>query len=132
VVAAVLVPVLSVALLASMIALPLGLALLLALGFVAFMGYAVAVLVVGRLVVPRGSRTLGFLVGWATLRAVGLIPVASGITFAVAAVAGVGAMVVATWRARGPSEAGRHRPGRGVPPAEPETVVEGNTSSRFA
>jgi hypothetical protein len=132
--AALLVPVLSIALLASVFALPLGLALLLALTFVAFLGYAVAVFAVGRRVVPRGSRALAFLAGWAILRAIGLIPVVSGITFALTAVAGVGAVVVATWRARGPVR-GKHRPGRAATTPDGEDVievVEEETSSGFA
>jgi hypothetical protein len=130
-----LVPVLSIALLASVIALPLGLALLLALTFVAFVGYTVAVMAVGRRVVPRGSRTLGLLVGWAILRGIGLIPVVSGITFALAAVAGIGAVMVATWRARGPAGRGKHRAGRAATTSGGEDVidvVEEETSSGFA
>jgi hypothetical protein len=133
--AAALVPLVSLALLASVIALPLGLALLLALTFVAFVGYAVAVMAVGRRVAPRASRTLGFLAGWAILRAIGLIPLVSGITFAVAAVVGVGAVLVATWRARGPAERGKHRPGRTASTSEGEDVmdvVEEETSTGLA
>jgi hypothetical protein len=133
--AALVVPVLSIALLASVIALPLGLVLLLALAFVAFLGYAVTVFAVGRRVVPRGSRVLGLLAGWAILRAIGLIPVVSGITFALAAVLGVGAMAVATWRARGRAGRGKHRPGRGGTTPDGEDVidvVEEETSSGFA
>jgi hypothetical protein len=133
-VAALFVPVLSVALLASLIALPLGLALLLALTFLAFMGYAVAVMAVGRRVVPRGSRTLGLLAGWAILRAIGLIPVVSGITFGLAAVAGIGAVVVATWRARGRAGRGKHRQGRAATSDGMDVVdvVEEEASSGFA
>jgi hypothetical protein len=132
--AAVFVPVLSIALLASVVALPLGLALLLALTFLAFMGYAVAVMAVGRFVVPRGSRTLGLLAGWAILRAIGLIPVVSGITFGLAALAGIGAVVVATWRARGRAGKGKHRPGRAATPdgADVVDVVKEESSSGFA
>jgi hypothetical protein len=132
---ALVVPVLSIALLASVFALPLGLALLLALAFMAFVGYAVAILVVGGRVAPRGSRTLGFLAGWAILRAVGLIPVVSGITFTIGAVTGVGAVVVATWRARVPSGRGKHRPRRAAPGSDRDTVIdvfEEETSSGVA
>jgi hypothetical protein len=131
----VLVPVVCVALLASVVGLPVGLAALLALALISLLGYAVAAIVLGRRVVHAGSRLLSFLVGLAILRAVGLIPVASGVTFGLAAIAGVGAAVVAVWRARGRSDAGKHRPGRAAPvsgPAQVVDVVEEETSTGLA
>lgn len=104
-------PVAVVLLAASLVALPLGLVLLLAFGLVAFVGYVVAAYAIGRAIRPApANRAVAFVVGWAIVRAVGAIPVVSGVTFAVAAVYGVGAASVAAWRAR--ETAGRHRGGR--------------------
>ncbi|MBI3647723.1 MAG: hypothetical protein HY240_03055 [Actinobacteria bacterium] len=125
------VPAVAVALLASVLGLPLGLALLLGLGLLAFVGYTWAALIIGRALVKEAARPLAFLAGWAVLRAVGLIPVVSGVTFALAAVGGVGAMTVATWRARGrsrePARGGRHRARRATPS---EDVVLEEEASR--
>jgi hypothetical protein len=122
--ATVVVPVVSVALLASVVGLPLGLALLLALAFAGLVGFVVAALALGRRLVPGRSGVLAFLVGWAILRLIGSIPVVSGIVFAAAAVVGVGGIVVATWRTRGRGRGGKHRPGRVVREVDREPVVD--------
>jgi hypothetical protein len=111
--AAVLLPVVAAALVLSLVALPLGLVLLLAFAFVLFVSYTWTIWVVGRLLVRERGRVLPFLAGWAIARAVGLIPVASGVTFGLAAAFGLGAMTVATWRARGVTRrrGGSHRRG---------------------
>jgi len=102
------VPVFVVLLLASLVALPLGLVTLLAFGFVGFVGYVLAAYAIGRSIRPSPANRAGvFAVGWAILRAVAAIPVVSGVTFALAAAYGVGAAAVTTWRAR--ATAGRHR-----------------------
>ena len=46
------------------------------------------------------SRFVPFLVGWAILRAVALIPIAGLLGWLAATVFGLGAVVVAAWRAR--------------------------------
>jgi len=102
------VPVLSIISIASLVGLPLGLAVLLAFVLVAFVGYALAAYVLGRLLWRRSERrVLAFVIGWAILRAVALIPFVSGLTWAAGAVFGVGAAAVATWRVRGAG--GKHR-----------------------
>jgi hypothetical protein len=102
------VPVAVILLLASLVALPLGLVTLLAIALLAFLGYVVSGYAIGRaLRPPPNNRALAFGAGWLILRAVAAIPVVSGVTFALAAVFGVGSAAVATWRAR--STAGRHR-----------------------
>jgi hypothetical protein len=132
--AAVLVPAIAVAFLASVIALPLGLAAILALAFLVMLGYAFGAMLIGRIVLRGRSRTTCFLVGWVILRAVGLIPIVSGITVALVAVVGIGASLVATWRARGRSLGGRHRPGRATSAGYDPVVdlVEEEPSTGFA
>jgi hypothetical protein len=132
--AAVLVPAIAVAFLASVIALPLGLAAILALAFFVMLGYAFGAMLLGRIVVRGRSRSTCFLVGWVILRAVGLIPIVSGITVALVAVVGIGASLVAIWRARGRGLGGRHRPGRATSAGHDPVVdlVEEESSTGFA
>ena len=97
--------------LASVVAAPFGMAVLLALGGLLSVGYAWSVWVVGRLLVgPPRSRALAFLVGWAAARAVAAVPGLGGATWVGGAVFGLGAATVAAWRARG-RRRGRHREG---------------------
>lgn len=105
------VPVIVLLALASLVALPLGLVTLLALAMVAFVGHDMSAYAIGRAIRPAPrNRALAFGIGWLALRAVAAIPIVSGITFALAAAFGLGAVAVATWRAR--AIAGRHRGGR--------------------
>ncbi len=112
-------PVLGLAAVVSLVGLPFGLALLLALAFLFSVGYAYFAWILGRLLWrPPRNRTLAFVFGWSIVRAVALVPVVSGITWASGALFGLGAMTVATWRAR--QAGGRHREGRGTQvPAAP-------------
>jgi len=115
------IPVIAVVAMASLVVLPLGLAVALAVALAAFVGYGLAGYAVGRLVWTNPERqVVAFLVGWGALRVVGLVPYVSGVTFVLAAAFGLGAAAVATWRAR--SERGRHRGRRAALP--PERVPE--------
>jgi hypothetical protein len=112
------IPILAVLAMASLVALPLGLAVVLALALAAFAGYALAGYALGRLVWTNPERqVVAFLVGWGALRLVALVPFVSGVTFVLAAALGLGAAAVATWRAR--SERGKHRERRVAVPSEP-------------
>jgi hypothetical protein len=104
------IPLITIAVAATVLGLPLAILVALALGLVLFAGYVVAIAVAGRVLVaePR-SPWLAFLAGWAVFVVVGLVPVVSGIVWTLAAVFGVGAMAVATWRGRGSVRRGRHR-----------------------
>jgi hypothetical protein len=84
-----------------LLGIPLGLAILLALFLLYAVGYTMSAWFVGRLVM-RGSakRPLAFFIGWLILRAVALVPILGGVAWTVASVFGLGALVVATWRAR--------------------------------
>ncbi|MEW6060130.1 MAG: polymer-forming cytoskeletal protein [Actinomycetota bacterium] len=116
------IPVVALLAVASIVALPFGFVVALALAFVAFAGYALSAYVFGRLFwgAPK-NRAIAFLIGWAILRAVGMIPYTSGITFGAGAVVGLGGAAVAIWRAR--AIGGKHREGRAAVPL-PEEIKE--------
>jgi hypothetical protein len=107
---AVSVPVVSVALVVSVLGFPLGLALFLSLGLWWIVGLTWAAWCAGRGLVraPRGRWT-AFLAGWAILAAVGLVPILNAAAWTLAPILGLGAMLVAVWRARHGGHRGRHR-----------------------
>ena len=112
-------PVLAVALLAIVIAIPLGLFLLLGLALVYTCGYVAAAHVLGRLLVkPPTSRFLAFLAGWGILRVAGLVPILGGLVWTVATIAGLGALWVAARRPGAEPDAG----GPQAPPAPPNPI----------
>jgi hypothetical protein len=103
-------PVLAVLFVVSVLGMPLGLSLLLALAFLLFVGLALGAWVVGRLLWrPPRSRWLAVLFGWLLASAVLPVPYAGGALWVAGSGFGLGAAVVATWRARG--HRGRHRAG---------------------
>jgi hypothetical protein len=118
---AIVLPALATIAVISLVGLPLGLVVLLALALLAFVAYTWALYVLGRTMVSDRGRVLAFLAGWAVARVVGAIPVVSGITFVLAMMFGLGAMIIAIWRARGvtPRRGGSHR--KGYTPAQPAT-----------
>jgi hypothetical protein len=108
-----LLPIAAVLLLVVVVAIPLGLFLLLALALLYTTGYIAGAHVLGRqLVKPPSSRFVAFLVGWMILRGIGLIPFLGGLVWMVAALAGLGAIVIA---ARGSTRAT-------VPPVPPAPI----------
>jgi hypothetical protein len=110
------VPVTALALVVSVLGLPLGLALVLSLGFWWLIGLTWAAWCAGRGLVhaPRG-RSTAFVAGWAILAAIGLVPILNAAVWTLASVLGLGAMVVAVWHARqGTGRHGRHRRGATV------------------
>jgi len=112
-------PVLAIAAVATLVGIPFGVGLMLALALIYAMGYTASTWILGRALVrePR-SRFGAFLAGWAILAAVSAVPVLGGIVWFLATVFGLGAIVVATWRSR---EAGVAAPAPRVvlPPAPP-------------
>jgi hypothetical protein len=112
----------------TLLGLPLALALLLGLGLIWLVGQVWVTWIVGRaLVRPPRSMLGAALAGWAVGAAVGLVPLLNIAWWALGSLFGLGAMTVATWRARrGPEEPtlappprerrpkGRHRAGRAV------------------
>jgi hypothetical protein len=106
----VLLPIVAALLIATIVAVPLGLFLLFALGLVYSIGYVVGALSLGRLVVKEPtSRYVAFLVGWGALRVIALVPFLGGIAWLVVTVLGLGTLWVAARRE--PREVrGRHAP----------------------
>jgi cytoskeletal protein CcmA (bactofilin family) len=94
-------PVVAVLALATLVGIPLGIALLLALLLIYATGYAASMWILGRtLLKPPRGRATAFLVGWVIVEAATLIPFLGGVVWFAAAVFGLGAMIVAVWRAR--------------------------------
>jgi len=118
-------PVLAVLLVASVLGMPLGITLLLALAFILFVGFGLSAWIVGRLLWrPPRNRWLALLFGWLLASGATAIPYAGGAVWVAGSGFGLGAATVATWRARG--RQGRHR--AGLPPVSPmptTTATEG-------
>jgi cytoskeletal protein CcmA (bactofilin family) len=94
-------PILAVIALVTLVGIPLGVALLLALVPLYAIGYTTSAWLLGRrLVGPPRGRVLAFLAGLAILRVLAIIPIVGGIVWFAATVVGLGALLVATWRAR--------------------------------
>jgi hypothetical protein len=103
-----LLPIAAVLLLVVVVAIPLGVFLLLALALLYTFGYVAGAHALGRRLVKQpGSRYVAFLVGWLILRGIGLIPFLGGLVWVVAAIAGLGALVIA---ARGSTSVPVHAP----------------------
>lgn len=98
-----LVPIVAVVALATLVGIPLGLVTLFGLGLLYSVGYLAASFVVGRAIVKSPARRFAaFLVGWAILRALAIIPVVGGIVWFCASVFGLGALAVAARRSNRP------------------------------
>jgi hypothetical protein len=97
-------PILAVIALLTVVGIPLGLGLLAALLLIYALGYSAAAWILGRSIV-RGPTAwaVAFLVGWAILRVLALVPILGGLVWFAAVVVGLGALAVAIWRARTPS-----------------------------
>jgi hypothetical protein len=93
-------PVLSIALLFTILGIPLGLVGLASVVPLYALGFVAGALVLGRWIIrePR-SLVVAFLVGWAILRVVDLIPALGDLITFAATVYGLGALAVAAWRA---------------------------------
>lgn len=97
-------PLVAVLALVTLVGIPFGVALLLALVPVMLVAYVTSAWILGRrLVKEPASPWLALLAGWGVLRLLALIPVLGFLVGLVATVFGLGALVVALWRARGPA-----------------------------
>ena len=95
-----LLPVAAVLLLVTVIGIPLGLFVLLALALVYTIGYVAGAHGVGRFVMkPPSSRYAAFLIGWLIVRVLALVPVLGGLTWLLVSIFGLGALAVAARRA---------------------------------
>jgi hypothetical protein len=100
-----LLPVAAVVLLVTVVGIPLGLFLLLALALIYTVGYVAGAHGVGRLVMkPPSSRYAAFLVGWLILRVIALIPVLGGLAWLLSAIFGLGLLAAAARRMSGEPE----------------------------
>jgi hypothetical protein len=111
-------PIVAILALVTLVGIPFGVALLLALVPVMLVAYVTSAWIVGRRLVKEGkSPWLALLAGWGVLRLLALIPVAGFLVGLVATVIGLGSLVVALWRSRGPAEptAAPEAPGRPAP-----------------
>ena len=117
------IPVVGIAAILTLVWLPLGLGLVLSAFLLYSVGLSWSALALGRLVwrEPR-SPILAFVIGWIVLAALAAIPFVGGVVWAAGSVFGLGAAVVATWRASGAG--GRHRRGAKMPPSDESTGVE--------
>jgi hypothetical protein len=89
------IPIVAVLLLITVVGIPLGVFILLALALIYTVAYVAGAHAVGRLVVkPPGSRYLAFVAGLAALRVLALIPVLGGLTWFVATLLGFGVLLV--------------------------------------
>lgn len=94
-------PAVAVLLMVTVLGLPLGIALLLALLPIYAIGYTTSAFLLGRAIVrPPTSRFLAFLAGWGILRAIALVPGLGALAWFGATVFGLGALTVALWRSR--------------------------------
>jgi len=92
----ILLPIVAVLMFLTVVGIPLGLFLLLALALVYTTGYVVGALAIGRLFVKESSsRYVAFLAGWGALRLFALIPVIGGIAWLAGTVLGLGTLWVA-------------------------------------
>jgi hypothetical protein len=115
----------------TLVLLPLGIGVLLALFLLYSVGLAWSAFALGRLLwrEPRG-RVLALLFGWAILAAAAAIPFVGGALWLLGSAFGLGACTIAIWRSRAGvrvrATAGRHRAGVKMPSyasADPEPMV---------
>jgi hypothetical protein len=113
-----LLPIGAAILLVTVVGIPLGIFTLLALALIYTVGYVVASIAVGGLVLRTSpSRFVVFLVGWGILRVIGLIPFVAGWVWFLASIWGLGLLAVAI--RRGTTEV----PVGTVPPMPPAPVA---------
>jgi hypothetical protein len=99
-------PILAIIALVTVVGIPLGLGLLAALLLIYALGYSAAAWILGRSLVREPTTwVVAFLVGWAILRVVALVPILGGLVWFAAVVIGLGALALAIWRARSASQA---------------------------
>jgi hypothetical protein len=99
---AIAVPIVAVVALVTLVGIPFGAALLLALVPLMLVAYVTSAWLLGRRIVKERTW-LALLAGWGILRLLALIPVFGFLVGLVATVIGLGALVVALWRVRGPA-----------------------------
>lgn len=107
------IPIVAVIALATVVGIPFGIGTLLAIAPLYFLGYVATGWVVGRRLSKTGSRPAAYLIGWAVLRGLALIPVVGGLVWFFATAVGLGVLLLAT------IESSRPAPTPTVAPVEP-------------
>lgn len=93
-------PIVAVLAMVTLVGIPLGIGLLLALGLIYGIGYTAGAWILGRRVASGASPIVAFLIGWAILRVIALIPFLGWLAWLAATVVGLGAIVLAGHRSR--------------------------------
>jgi hypothetical protein len=94
-----LIPIVAVLLLVTIVGIPLGLFVLLALALLYTVGYVAGAHAFGRMLVKRSKSALpAFLAGLGILRLIAFVPILGGVTWLVASVVGLGILAVAARR----------------------------------
>jgi hypothetical protein len=100
VLAFILIPVLGFVVLFTVVGVPLGVGLLLAVLPLYGLAYTASAFVVGRLILGKAARILAFVVGLLILRALAFIPFAGALVWLLATILGLGALLATALRAR--------------------------------
>ena len=99
-------PILAIMALVTVVGIPFGIGLLAALGLIYALGYSASAWIVGRSILRSPTAWIvAFLAGWAILRVLALIPILGGFVWFAAVAFGLGALLVAVWRARSADQA---------------------------
>jgi hypothetical protein len=93
-------PLLSVIAIATVIGIPFGVGILLALALIFVIGQTTGAWFLGRSIIKTGSRVGAFTLGWGILMLVGVIPAIGTLAWLAATVYGLGMICVAAFRAR--------------------------------
>jgi cytoskeletal protein CcmA (bactofilin family) len=95
-----LIPIIGFVALITVVGIPLGAGLLLAMLPIYALAYTASAFVVGRLVSKTGGRIVAFVIGLVILRVLALVPFLGGLVWFLATILGLGALFVAAQRAR--------------------------------
>jgi hypothetical protein len=95
-----LIPIVAFIALITIVGIPLGIGLLLAMLPIYSIAYTTSAFVVGRMVSKQGARILAFIIGLIILRLLALVPFLGGLVWFLATILGLGALLVAGRAAR--------------------------------
>lgn len=95
-----LLPVIGVALLLTILGIPLGAGVLLAVLPLYGLAYTVSAFAIGRLILKKSPRIVAFLVGLVLLRGLAIVPFLGPVVWVVATILGLGALLLTALRAR--------------------------------
>ena len=98
-------PMLALGIMVTLVGVPLGLAIVLALALIYPIGYVTSTTLLGAAIRPTSERAVSFIIGWTILRLIALVPFVGGLVWTAASIFGLGALTVAAWRARSPMAA---------------------------